>query len=62
MTAENVNIEDVVREAIAQELNRQAQDCADLSMRPDGPRTFLEGPVDVDALAMAVVGAVAGGP
>lgn len=62
MASENVNIEDQVREALAQELNRQAEDCPELSLSSDGSRIVVHGPVDLDALAMVVVGAVAGGP
>lgn len=59
-----MNMEDQVREAVIQELTRQAQDShGELRTgRPASGRLRVEGDVDLDALAMAVVGSVAGGP
>ena len=59
-----MNMEDQVREAMVGELTRQAQDSGGalrVSTERDG-RLSIEGQVDLDALAMAVVGSVAGGP
>jgi hypothetical protein len=60
-----MNMEDKVREAIVDELNRQvAEEAGRLQVRPTGDEDFLivEGRVDLEALAMHVVGAVSGGP
>lgn len=59
-----MNMEDQIREAVVQELTRQAQDShGDLRTgQPSDGRLRVEGDVDLDALAMAVVGSVAGGP
>jgi hypothetical protein len=59
-----MNMEDQVREAVVGELRRQAE-ASHGSLRAGMPkegRLHLEGDVDLDALAMAVVGSVAGGP
>lgn len=59
-----MNMEDQVREAVVQELNRQALDSHG-ELRAGAPkdgRMHVEGDLDLDALAMAVVGSVAGGP
>ncbi len=59
-----MNMEDQVREAILQELTRQAEAGEGrLKVTARGNDLFaVEGEVDMDALAMAVVGSVAGGP
>ena len=59
-----MNMEDQVREAVVQELTRQALDSrgALRTGTPTGGRLHVEGDLDLDALAMAVVGSVAGGP
>lgn len=58
-----MNIEDDVRAAIIGELQRQAEAEGPLkvSKEPDG-YLRIEGRVDLDELAMAVVGSIAGGP
>ena len=59
-----MDMEDQVREAMVGELTRQAE-ASDGRLKA-GPcaegRLRLEGEIDLDALAMAVVGSVAGGP
>jgi hypothetical protein len=59
-----MNMEDQVREAVIDELTRQALDShgALRTGKPVEGRLHIEGDVDLDALAMAVVGSVAGGP
>ena len=55
-------MEEQVRDAMMAELKRQA-DAGGLTVRADGEgAAAVEGRVDLEALAMAVVGAVAGGP
>lgn len=59
-----MNMEDQVREAVIAELTRQAQESRG-ELRTGAPqdgRLHVEGDLDLDALAMAVVGSVAGGP
>jgi hypothetical protein len=57
-----MDLEEQVREAILSELTRQSE-TGGASVRPDGEgAVIVEGRVDMEALAMAVVGAVAGGP
>jgi hypothetical protein len=56
-------MEDQVRAAIVDELKRQAEiSSGELAVREEDDRLFVNGPVDVDALVMAVAGSVAGGP
>ena len=55
-------MEDKVRAAIVDELTRQAEDAADFQVSVEGDRLIVQGPVDVDALVMVVVGSMAGGP
>lgn len=57
-------LEEKVREAIVSELQRQAAEGRDrLKLgEPEGDVLRIEGAVDLEALAAAVVGAVAGGP
>ena len=59
-----MNMEDHVREAVVEELRRQALDShgALRAGTPRDGRLHVEGDLDLDALAMAVVGSVAGGP
>ena len=57
-----MDMEDLVRDAIVAELKRQA-DGGDLRVQSVGEGAVsLDGRVDLEALSMAVVGAVAGGP
>jgi hypothetical protein len=59
-----MDMEDQVREAILAELQRQSEiGERKLTFKPDEEDgVTIEGRVDLDELAMAVVGAVAGGP
>lgn len=57
-----MDLEQQVREAILAELTRQAEE-GGATVRPDGEgAVVVEGRIDLETLAMAVVGAVAGGP
>jgi hypothetical protein len=59
-----MDMEQMVREAIVNELNRQAEEAGE-GLRVDAGeagRVRVDGSVDLEALSMAVVGAVAGGP
>lgn len=56
-------IEEQVREAIVAELQRQSEsNPSKLRISVDQERLTANGEVDLAALAMAIVGAVAGGP
>ncbi|WP_274426150.1 hypothetical protein [Chelativorans sp. YIM 93263] len=56
-------LEEKVKEAIADELKRQAQlRPDDLKVSQDGHRIRVDGEIDLDDLAMVVIGALAGGP
>ncbi len=59
-----MNMEDQVREAIVDELKRQAEAGEGrLKLDPEGNDLLtIQGRVNLDELAMAVVGALAGGP
>ena len=58
-----MNMEDQVREAIVEELKRQAEAGGGLKLSDEGNDLLsVQGRVNLDELAMAVVGAVAGGP
>jgi hypothetical protein len=59
-----MDMEEQIAEAIAGELMRQAEaDRGALRVEKAGEGALtVEGRIDLDALAMAVVGAVAGGP
>lgn len=59
-----MNMEDQIREAILAELQRQSEiGERRLSFQADDEDgVTIDGRVDLDELAMAVVGAVAGGP
>ncbi len=59
-----MNLEDHVREAILAELERQSE-AGERVLRVQKdvePMIFIEGRVNLDELAMAIVGALAGGP
>lgn len=55
-------MEEKVRNAIIEELTRQAAETSDLKLRVEEPGVIIHGPVDLDALVMVVLGAMAGGP
>jgi hypothetical protein len=59
-----MDMEDQVRRAVVGELTRQAEasEGALKAVCGEPGRLKVEGEVDLDALAMAVVGSVAGGP
>ncbi|MDB5454212.1 MAG: hypothetical protein JWO33_2790 [Caulobacteraceae bacterium] len=59
-----MDMEDQIREAVVGELTRQAEasDGAFKAMCGAPGRLKVEGEIDLDALSMAVVGSVAGGP
>ena len=57
-----MDMEAKVRDAIVDELKRQAADGRGLTVEPGEGAAEVQGRVDLEALAMAVVGAVAGGP
>ena len=59
-----MNMEDQIREAMTAELQRQAE-AGENGLKVSGggeERLRVEGQVDMDALAMAVAGSLAGGP
>jgi hypothetical protein len=53
-----------VREAIVAELERQAANATQaLQVKPENSTTItVHGPIDLDELALAVIGSLAGGP
>ena len=55
-------MEDKIRTALVDELQRQAEDQDDLKVLLDGTTLIVHGPVDLDTLVVAIEGAVAGGP
>jgi predicted transcriptional regulator with HTH domain len=56
-------MEEEVRDAIISELKRQAEtNPSKLKLAEDGERMTVNGEVDLAALAMAIVGTIAGGP
>ena len=59
-----MNLEDHVREAILAELERQSEagERALKVQKDVEPMIFIEGRVNLDELAMAIVGVLAGGP
>ena len=59
-----MDIQDQVREAVVAELGRQAEASEGRLQATPGAdgRLRINGEVDLDALAMAVVGSLAGGP
>lgn len=55
--------EDLVREAIMVELTRQAEASpSTLQVEAEDDRIIVNGELDLDALAMAIIGSMAGGP
>lgn len=59
-----MDLEATIRETILSELQRQFEDTGGrVRVDADDPsRARIEGSVDLDALAMAIAGALAGGP
>lgn len=57
-----MDMEEQVAKAIRTELERQAEQVPDLSVTRAEAGLTIQGPIDLEALAMAVVGTVAGGP
>ncbi len=55
-------MEEQLREAIIDELKRQAENSSELEIRQDGNRIVIIGAIDVDAIVMVVAGSIAGGP
>lgn len=55
-------MEEKVRDGLIEELKRQAAESGELELRQSGDRIEVHGPLDIDALVMVVMGAVAGGP
>lgn len=55
-------MQDKVREAIREELARQAADNDKLSVKVEGDRLVIHGPVDLESLSFVVVTGLAGGP
>lgn len=55
-------MEEQIKAAIIDELKRQAEISRELDVRQEGDRLAVDGPIDVDALVMVVVGSIAGGP
>jgi hypothetical protein len=55
-------MEEKVRNAIIEELKRQAAETPDLSIDAEDDQLIVEGPIDLDALVMVVIGSLAGGP
>ena len=61
---DNKNLEDNLKQALIAELQRQAE-AGELSLKisaNDPGALTIQGEVDLDELAMALVGALAGGP
>lgn len=56
------DLEAQVAAAVRRELERQAEATKDLSISGSDGTLTVHGPIDLEALAMALVGAVAGGP
>lgn len=56
-------LEEKIKDAIVTELKRQAEKRPDtLKVSASETRLAVDGEIDIDALAMAIVGSVAGGP
>ncbi len=55
-------MEDQIRTAIIDELKRQAEGTSELDVRQVEDQLIVNGPIDLDALVMAVTGSLAGGP
>ena len=63
MSEELPVLDDKIKEAIVAELKRQAEERpAALKVSGSVERLTVDGEIDLDALAMVVVGSVAGGP
>ena len=56
------DMEAQVAAAVRRELERQAETTKDLSVSGSEGTLTVHGPIDLEALAMALVGTVAGGP
>ncbi|UIJ70784.1 hypothetical protein [Aurantimonas sp. HBX-1] len=58
-----MTVESTIREAILQELRRQAENSGSrLKIEASDDKVTINGPVDLDDLVMVVMGSVAGGP
>jgi hypothetical protein len=57
-----MDMEAQIAVAIRQELQRQADETSRLTIKAADGSFDVEGTIDLEALAMAIVGAVAGGP
>ncbi len=59
-----MNLEDTIREAVIAELQRQAEaGDSGLKVAVEDPVVIrIEGPVNLDELAMVIAGSLAGGP
>lgn len=56
-------LEDKARQALVEELQRQAMDHPDrLRVEMDGDILRVNGQIDADAIVMVIIGSVAGGP
>jgi hypothetical protein len=63
LTEELPMLEEKIKEAIVIELTRQAEKQPDtIRVSASETRLNVDGDIDLDALAMAIVGSVAGGP
>ncbi|MBB4004716.1 hypothetical protein [Aurantimonas endophytica] len=58
-----MTVESTIREAIVEELRRQAQNSGSkLRVEASDDKVTINGPVNLDDLVMVVMGSVAGGP
>jgi hypothetical protein len=58
-----MSMDDILREAIVEELRRQADNSGGaLKVEAGEDRLVVNGPVDLDDLVMVIAGSVAGGP
>ena len=57
-----MDLEAQVAAAVRRELERQAEVAKELTVSGSESTLTVHGPIDLEALAMALVGAVAGGP
>jgi hypothetical protein len=55
-------LDDKIKEAIVAELTRQSADCPSTIKTSSNEGFYVEGRIDLDALAAAIAGSVAGGP
>jgi hypothetical protein len=60
--SERSDMEDKVRGAIIDELKRQAELSGGPEVRSSEDQLVVNGPIDIDALVMVVIGSMAGGP